>query len=119
MSSPSDGGMPGTTFVERRRFPRIEPGPQTTMVAPIVVQAEMIDISSSGALVNAATSLAVGQRAQLRMLLANVPFSAWVEVVRAEPDAASGGSRSWVGFRFTALDERSEQALHRFVRDPV
>ena len=103
--------------VERRRHPRIAPGEHVQVSVPVVVNAEVLDISSAGALLSTPTPLAEGQRAHLRVLLGREPFSAWVEVCRVIPGTIVGREeRHHLGVVFTSVDDASRRTLQRFVR---
>ena len=108
---------PGPGFIERRRHPRYRPGSELALSIPIVVNAEVLDISTGGALVSTPAHVAPGHRCQLRTLLDREPFSASVEVLRVEPGTQSSGGRlSHVGLRFGGLDDNSRRTLQRFVK---
>ena len=85
---------------------------------PVVVNAEVLDISAGGALISTSAALHVTQRAQLRLLLDKEPFSGWVEVLRLDAGTEVGAEhRHRMGVAFTSLDDRSRRALVHFVRD--
>jgi hypothetical protein len=122
MALPKDAAAgshpPGPGFIERRRHPRHRPGIDLALTIPIVVNAEVLDISTGGALVSTPAHLAPGHRCQLRTLLDREPFSASVEVLRVEPGTQTSGRRlSHVGLRFIGLDDNSRRTLQRFVKD--
>jgi len=101
---------------ERRRFPRSSVG-ATTARLPLVVQAEILDISLSGALIRCECALNLGDRAQLHALLDREAFTAGVSVVRVRRDrsAAAPEARS-VGIVFTAIDQACARALSEFLK---
>lgn len=105
--------------VERRRYPRLTPGHDVKLSVPVVANAEVLDISSRGALISTNAALQIGQRAHLRILLHREPFSGWVEVRRLEMGTETGTEqRHRVGATFTALDDKSQRTLQRFVAGP-
>jgi hypothetical protein len=108
---------PNTPFVERRRTPRVAPT-DLTFGVPIVREAEVLDLSVSGALVSMSAPISVGQRLQLRLLLGREPFQAWVEVRRIDHGTVTGrANRVRAGVTFTSLDENSQRTLERFLRE--
>lgn len=114
----ADGSPHGSGFVERRRCPRHRPSLDLAVSIPIVVHAEVLDISAGGALVSTPAHVAPGHRCQLRTLLDREPFSASVEVLRVEPGTkANLEPRSHVGLRFGVLDDNSRRTLQRFVKN--
>ena len=107
----------GSPSIERRRFPRI-PADEIDLSVPTVTSVELLDISTSGAMLSTEAILQVGQRAQIRTLLSREPFAAWVEVLRVDIGTASGSvMRHRLGVTFTAMDEKSRKLLQRFVKD--
>jgi hypothetical protein len=102
---------------ERRRFPRYRPE-DVRVSMPVVINTEVLDISSGGALMSTSAALHVGQRARLRMLLDREPFAAWIEVKRVELGTQIGDEHRFrVGASFTALDATSQRTLQKFVRE--
>ena len=119
LSEPEDApaSPPEGLQIERRRHPRVSTGDQVHISLPVVVNAEVLDISSAGALLSTATPLEPGQRAHLRVLLGREPFSAWVEVSRVIPGTIVGHEeRHHLGVIFTSVDDASRRTLQRFVR---
>jgi|KBSMisStandDraft_5_1062788.scaffolds.fasta_scaffold05336_3 hypothetical protein len=113
----SESGVSGRPALERRRFPRI-PADEIDLLVPNVTSVELLDISTSGAMLSTEAVLQVGQRAQIRTLLAREPFAAWVEVLRVDIGTAGGSvMRHRLGVTFTAMDEKSRKLLQRFVKD--
>jgi len=101
---------------ERRRHPRFVPGTDVRLSVPVVANAEVLDISSEGALISTSAPLHDGQRAHLRILLQREPFSAWIEVRRLESGTAVGTEqRHRVGATFTVIDDNSQRTLQRFI----
>lgn len=104
--------------VERRRHERVEPAEEVRLDVPVVVHAEVLDLSRSGALISTSAGLQVGQRAELQVLLERQPFTARFEVRRVELGTETpGGRRYRVAAAFQSLDEKSRQALKRFLKE--
>lgn len=113
---PDFSGSPDAT-AERRRFPRVSPDADLQMCVPAVVDAEVLDISSAGALISTAAPLQVSQRALLRTLLGGEPFSAWFEVRRIGDSTGRGSEiRHHFGVTFAPLQEQAQRTLQRFVK---
>jgi len=105
-----------TPPVERRRHPR-QRLPAVNLSLPATYNAEVLDISSGGALISTPGHVVKGQRGQLRALLEREPFSAIVEVLRVEPGTHGGtDTRNHVGLSFVSLDDNSRKTLNRFVK---
>lgn len=111
--SPDQGGF----VPERRRHPRLAAPAGLELSLPIVTQGEVLDLSESGALLSTTMELAVGERTRLSLLVGREPFSAWAQVVRAEPGTRADRTvRYHVGVIFTSIDAQNRQVLARFVR---
>ena len=103
-------------FEERRRHKRQSPV-GVSINLPATYNAEILDISSGGALISTPAEVAPGQRGQLRTLLEREPFSAIVEVLRIEVGTRNGADRrNHVGLGFVSLDDNSRKTLNRFVK---
>jgi hypothetical protein len=103
---------------ERRRHPRAAIRDEVRLLIPVSVEAQVLDISSGGALVSTGSRLKPGERAHLRVLLDREPFSAWVEVRRLEPGTVlASEQRHHIGVSFVALDDASRRTLQRFVKE--
>ena len=114
----SGGVPPAFSGPERRRHPRAASGEGVLVTIPVVINAEVLDISSGGALLSASDPLKIGERGHLRMLLDREPFNARVEVCRVHPGTVTGREmRHRIGVTFTAMDDASRKTLQRFVRD--
>lgn len=114
----SDSSAGGTGSVERRRHPRRRPGVELVLTIPAVVNAEVLDISTGGALVSTPAQVVPGHRCHLRTLLDREAFSAVVDVLRVEPGTQAGlERRSHIGLRFGGMDDNNRRTLQRFVRD--
>jgi hypothetical protein len=104
-------------YTERRRYPRLGPAADIKMWLPVVVNAELLDLSAGGALLSTSASLQPGQRAQLRLILDHEPFSAWIEIKRVEAGTQDGQPRIRAAAAFTSIDGHSEVTLRHFLRD--
>lgn len=117
MANAHDGSGDPPAFQERRRHPRQRPAVDLAINLPATYNAEVLDISSGGALISTPAHLAIGQRGQLRTLLEREPFSAIVEVLRVDVGTRAGAERrNHVGLGFVSLDDNSRKTLNRFVR---
>jgi hypothetical protein len=84
---------------------------------PLLIDADVVDISASGALLRCNCPLAAGDRAQLRTLLDRVPFMAWVSVARVRRQRSPApGDAVRAGVTFTSLDDNSARQLRRFMK---
>jgi PilZ domain len=103
---------------ERRRFPRRAIGHEEVQLeVPVAVDADLLDLSSGGALVSTQAPLRVGQRALLQMVLDREPFIAWLDVKRVDMGTlTSREQRYHVAGEFVSLDPRSSATLKRFLR---
>jgi hypothetical protein len=103
---------------ERRRYPRVTPGDEMRLTIPVVVDAEVLDISSGGALISTENPIQIGERGHLRVLLDREPFNAWVLVRRVDAGTVRGAEvRFHAGVSFSAIDSTSRRSLQKFVRD--
>ena len=82
-------GSPGSYAPERRRFAR-QAVRGIIMKVPSLVDAEVIDIGVTGALIKCRCPLRVGDRVQLRLVLDQQPFVGTVSVVRVGQRLRSG-----------------------------
>jgi len=103
---------------ERRRFPRVAANGIRVGV-PLLVDAEVIDIGVSGALVRCRCPLRVGDRAQLRIVLGRQPFLGTMSVVRVvrawNPDRGSTD----VGVAFVECEDESTRVLREFLSEYI
>ena len=99
---------------DRRRFPRVAVT-AVQAVFPTVVDAEILDISLTGALVRCGCPLDVGERASIRTVLNREPFVANVSVVRVLQSASGDPATTCVGVAFVDQDEQSARLLRRFL----
>lgn len=116
MPSPPDPHQ-SALQAERRRHPRIS-AEHIDVSVPNMTSVEVLDISTSGAMLSTEAVLQVGQRAHLRTLLSREPFAGWVEVLRVDEGTAAGtAKRHHLGVTFTSMDENSRKLLQRFVKN--
>jgi PilZ domain len=99
---------------ERRRFPRVAVT-AVHAVLPTVVDAEILDISLTGALVRCGCPLEVGDRASIRTVINREPFVSDVSVVRVLQSTSSDPATTCVGVAFVDQDEQSARLLRRFL----
>jgi hypothetical protein len=98
---------------ERRRVPRVNVhGIQA--VLPTTVEAEILDISLTGAFVRCRCILQVGDRARLRAVLDGEPFVVSVSIIRVLYPAGDTTTTS-AGVAFTDHDERAVDLLRQFL----
>lgn len=97
---------------------RVQPAEELRLDVPMVMHAEVLDLSQSGALISTNAGLRVGQRAELQVLLERQPFTARFEVRRVDVGTEGpGGRRYRVAAVFQSLDDKSRQALKRFLKE--
>jgi hypothetical protein len=104
--------------IERRRFSRRQTtGDEVRVEVPIAVDADLLDLSSGGALVSTTAPLRPGQRALLQIVLDREPFTAWLDVKRVDMGTqTSRGHRYHVAGEFVSLDAKNVATLKRFLR---
>ena len=104
--------------VERRKYPRRAlVGEEVRLEIPIAVDADLLDLSSGGALVSTTAPLRPGQRALLQIVLDREPFTAWLDVKRVDTGTqTSREHRYHVAGEFVSLDSKSTATLKRFLR---
>ena len=78
--------------------------------------AEVLDLSLTGALIRCECPLRVGDRAQIRTMLNRQPFVAWVSVVRIAAQRGDGSGRPSFGVVFLGSGEQNAAVLQRFLR---
>ena len=77
----------------------------------------LLDISRGGVLLSGSRALEVSERAELKTAFDSGPLSTMIEVRWLRQAGPRSDAGSFVfGARFTSLDERSSQALGRFLR---
>jgi c-di-GMP-binding flagellar brake protein YcgR len=117
MSNPPEQ-LPDGRGAERRRHPRVRPSHEVEISLPATYNAEVLDLSTGGALISTPGHVVLGQRAQLRTLLEREPFTVIAEVLRVEVGTRAGGERrNHVGLGFVSLDDNSRKTLQKFVRE--
>jgi hypothetical protein len=108
------GAVPRARIAERRRFARAAVhGIQASV--PAVMDAEILDISMTGALVRCGCEVQLGDRASIRLVLDGEPFVAGVSVSRVV-GATGGAGTTYAGVVFIDQDEQSISVLRRFLR---
>jgi hypothetical protein len=107
-----DGGSEASG-AERRRFPRQVA--YATARLPMSVDADVIDISMTGALISCDCPLRVGDRAEIQTVLAGQPFGARVSVIRIATDCRDAAGKTCAGVMFVGTGEGSLAILRRFL----
>jgi hypothetical protein len=100
---------------ERRQTPRVAIGEGVECRLDLRSRVRLLDISLSGALLAAELAMPVGAAAQLRSALGAGPLRTEVQV-RRSVRLAGGVPLKGVGAVFTAMDDRSRQALEDFLK---
>jgi hypothetical protein len=109
------GAVPRARIAERRRFARAAVhGIQASV--PAVMDAEILDISMTGALVRCGCEVQLGDRASIRLVLDGEPFVAGVSVSRVVGSATGGAGTTYAGVAFIDQDAQSISVLRRFLR---
>jgi PilZ domain-containing protein len=99
---------------ERRRVPRVDVH-GIHAVLPTTVEAEILDVSLTGALVRCRCPLHVGDRARLRAVLDGEPFAVSVSVVRVLNPVSADATTTSAGVAFIDHDERAVGLLRQFL----
>lgn len=108
------GAAPTARIAERRRFARAAVhGIQASL--PAVMDAEVLDISTAGALVRCRCQVHLGDRASIRLVLDGEPFVAGVSVSRVIASATGDAETTYAGVAFIDQDEQSLGVLRRFL----
>lgn len=104
------------TFLERRRSPRLDIGPEPELRQPRRMAVRLVDISGGGALLALDEPLPIGTTGRMRVTLGPGPFEAVVEVRRHElrPEAPF-----LLGTRIVSANPRDQEALDRFLQRAV
>lgn len=100
---------------ERRRHPR-RPAGRETAVVQANVDVRVLDISSSGALLQSTRPLEPGARARLRLTLGGVPFSTDVVIQRVAP-VMDGSLGFYVGTEFVGVTPDAQQLIDAFISE--
>jgi PilZ domain-containing protein len=107
-------GERASRIPDRRRHLRVAvPGLQALF--PTIVDAEILEISLTGALVRCRCPLRVGDRASIRTVLNREPFVAKVSVVRVLDPVTGDAAITCAGVAFLEQDEESARVLGRFL----
>jgi hypothetical protein len=103
-------------FHERRRFPRHDLRRPAVLHVPVVHDVQLVEISRTGALFACAHPFAVGQRVEIRAVLARQPFVATIQIVRTARHAlsATDGALCFAA-TILALDDASRRTLQNFL----
>jgi c-di-GMP-binding flagellar brake protein YcgR len=100
---------------ERRRGARLARVPSAELMLASSTPVRVLDISLGGALIVMPHDVRVGQRAELRAMLAGQPFSAEVDVRFVHRDTSDLNGLRRVGVMFVFLSHRSETTLRQFL----
>jgi hypothetical protein len=101
---------------ERRRFPRHNLRRHAVVHVPVVHEVQLVDVSRTGILFACARPFAVGQRVEIRAVLARQPFSASIQIVRsAQHDAAATKGALCFGATILGVDDASRRTLQSFL----
>ncbi len=102
---------------ERRRHRRLTPDEDVRLSLSVLLEVEIIDVSTSGLMFSSEVELTIGHRLQVLTLLGGEPFSAWVDVRRAERESplSPQARRCRYGAAFVAIEEKSRRNLQRFL----
>jgi hypothetical protein len=109
--------MPATQ-VERRRWRRsvVPAGQDEGLMVVWSHTVRILDISVTGAMVQATSRLSIGEHAVLRTTLAGQPFEVGAQVRHVEPMSVSAkGSPIRMGLAFVDGDERNRTIINRFL----
>jgi hypothetical protein len=104
-------------FEERRGRPRLMPDEDLRLSLSVLLEVELIDLSTSGLMFSSEVELTIGHRLQVVTLLGGEPFSAWVDIRRAERESplSPEARRCRYGAAFVAIEEKSQRNLRRFL----
>ena len=107
--------MPDSVRQERRRFPRVpvESGRQRLRTSR-QIRVRLVDLSASGALLEAEDRLATGTRGRLRLALRGATFEAPVEVTRQVSTVDGEGRVAAV--TMTGMPAAQQDLLDEFLR---
>ena len=102
---------------ERRHRPRLIPHDDVRLSLSVLLEVELIDLSTSGLMFSSEVELTIGHRLQVLTLLGGEPFSAWVDIRRAERQSplSPQARRCRYGAAFVAIEEKSQRNLQRFL----
>jgi hypothetical protein len=102
------------TLEERRRSPRYEVSGGEMAIVPFAISVRLLEISTSGVLLQSNQTAIVGSRGRLSLTLEGQPFSAEVEVRRVSTGVDNVGLR--LGATFVNPTTELEQMIERFVQ---
>jgi c-di-GMP-binding flagellar brake protein YcgR len=98
---------------DRRRSPRVMLPEDEECSLQLRTRVRLLDISATGALVEADVPLPVGAKGQLRFALAGASYAPTVQI-RRRAGAASKDLN--LGAVFTSMDDTSRRRLEEFLR---
>ena len=98
---------------DRRRSPRVVLPRDEECDVQLRTKVRLLDISATGALVEAEVPLPIGARAELRFALAGAAFAPTVQIRRRAGSPARDLS---LGTMFTSMDDTSRRRLEEFLR---
>lgn len=103
----------GKAYQDRRRSPRVMLPEDEECSVQLRTRVRLLDISATGALVEADMPLPVGATGQLRFALAGAAYAPTVQIRRR---AGSQARDLNLGTVFTSMDESSRRRLEEFLR---
>ncbi len=104
--------MNAMTTTERRRAPRRAVVDGELAVLPWGLSVQILDISTTGVLVQSAHAPRAGAAGRLTLTLGGLPFSADIEVRRVT--AVAGSSDCRIGMTFVDLSVDNRRTIERF-----
>ena len=102
---------------ERRRGPRVAVGQQVDCRFEMRVKVRVVDISATGALLEADESLPVQTGGRLKAVLGASRFSPHLQIQRAASLLPDGGVH--LGAAFVRLDDDSRNSLEAFLKRAI
>jgi c-di-GMP-binding flagellar brake protein YcgR len=106
-------GIEENAVGDRRRSPRVMLPQDEECSLQLRTRVRLLDISATGALVEADVPLPVGVRGQLRFALAGTTFTPTVQIRRR---AGSQAREMNLGTMFTSMDDTSRRRLEEFLK---
>lgn len=111
--------MTDSPVPERRRFRRRDCKGEHFWRMVLNAPVRLLDVSHGGALLASDTAVPFCDGGRLRVRLAGMPFEADVRLVRfGVPDPALGPMRYELAAVFASMDQRSRDAMARFLQHP-
>jgi hypothetical protein len=102
-------------MVEKRRSMRFEMGHVERAQLPTTQSVQVLDISVTGVLLQSSRPIDPGTRGCLKLNFWGTPFSADIEVRRADPVTNEGSSLGYrVGAIFVTISSEHRQLIERF-----